>query len=31
VMIAVGAMHLPGEGGLVQRFRGAGFTVTRLY
>ncbi|HXK54844.1 MAG TPA: TraB/GumN family protein [Hyphomicrobiales bacterium] len=31
VMIAVGALHLPGEGGLVQRFRGAGFTVTRLY
>jgi len=28
--IAVGALHLSGSGGLVQRFRDAGFTVTRV-
>lgn len=31
VLIGVGALHLPGEGGLVERFRDAGFTVNRLY
>ncbi len=28
--IAVGALHLPGDVGLVELFRGAGFTVTRV-
>lgn len=28
--IAVGALHLPGEAGLVELFRGAGFSVTRV-
>jgi uncharacterized protein YbaP (TraB family) len=31
VLIGVGALHLPGESGLVQLFRDAGFTVNRLY
>lgn len=31
VLIGVGALHLPGESGLVERFREAGFTVNRLY
>jgi uncharacterized protein YbaP (TraB family) len=30
VVIAVGALHLIGEGGLVQRFRDAGYTLTRI-
>ena len=29
--IAVGALHLPGEDGLVERFRRAGYTVTRVW
>jgi uncharacterized protein len=29
-VIAVGALHLIGEGGLVQRFRDAGYTLTRI-
>ena len=28
--VAVGALHLPGEGGLVELLRGRGFTVTRI-
>ena len=28
--IAVGALHLPGKEGLVELFRQAGFTVTRV-
>lgn len=29
-VIVVGALHLIGEGGLIQRFRDAGYTLTRL-
>jgi uncharacterized protein YbaP (TraB family) len=29
-VIAVGALHLPGEGGLVERLRAAGYTLTRV-
>lgn len=29
-VIAVGALHLPGPGGLIERFRAAGYTVTRV-
>jgi uncharacterized protein YbaP (TraB family) len=28
--IAVGALHLPGPGGLIERFRAAGYAVTRV-
>jgi hypothetical protein len=28
--VAVGALHLPGRGGLVERFRAAGYQVTRV-
>ncbi len=27
--IAVGALHLPGKGGLIERFRALGFTVAK--
>ncbi|MEM7544268.1 MAG: TraB/GumN family protein [Pseudomonadota bacterium] len=30
VFMAVGALHLPGEAGLIELMRGEGFTVTRL-
>ena len=30
LFIAVGALHLPGEGGLITLFRDAGYTVTRI-
>jgi uncharacterized protein len=29
--IAVGALHLPGKAGLVERFRAGGYTVTRVW
>jgi uncharacterized protein len=29
--IAVGALHLPGKGGLIQRLRAQGYTVTRVW
>jgi len=29
--VAVGALHLAGDSGLVERFRRAGFTVTRIW
>jgi uncharacterized protein YbaP (TraB family) len=28
--MAVGALHLPGEDGIIELLRGRGFTVTRL-
>lgn len=30
-LIAVGALHLPGKNGLVELFRGAGYTVTKVW
>ena len=30
VVVAVGALHLPGEDGIIERLRARGFTVTRL-
>jgi len=30
VFMAVGALHLPGEGGLVELLRAKGFTLTRV-
>ena len=29
--IAVGALHLPGKTGLVERFRASGYTVTKVW
>ncbi len=29
--IAVGALHLPGKDGLVERFRAEGYTVTKVW
>ena len=29
--IAVGALHLSGKGGLVERMRGAGYSVTKVW
>lgn len=29
--IAVGALHLPGRGGLIERLRGQGYTVTKVW
>lgn len=30
-LIAVGALHLPGKNGLIELFRGAGYTVTKVW
>ena len=29
--IAVGALHLPGKGGLIERARAAGYRVTKVW